>query len=107
MFLEEYGRAERHATRGIGMARRAGRPFALSQLLLCSAYVHFLTGRVGAALDLAEESLAVARALGGAELVGFSGAIRAVVLLHARPLGDPEPSAAAAEAAAAVGTAEG
>ncbi|MFF5920058.1 AAA family ATPase [Streptomyces flavochromogenes] len=107
VFLEEYGKAERHATRGIGMARRAGRPFALSQLLLCSAYVHLLTGRVGAALDLAEESLAVARALGGAELVGFSGAIRAVVLLHARPLGDPEPSAAAEEAAATVGTAEG
>ncbi|WP_329276119.1 helix-turn-helix transcriptional regulator [Streptomyces sp. NBC_00691] len=107
VFLEEYGKAERHATRGIGMARRAGRPFALSQLLLCSAYVHFLTGRVGPALDLAEESLAVARALGGAELVGFSGAMRAVVLLHARPLGDPEPSAAAEEAAATVGTAEG
>ncbi|MET7754238.1 AAA family ATPase [Streptomyces sp. NPDC005389] len=107
VFLEEYGRAERHATRGIAMARRAGRPFALSQLLLCSAYVHFLTGRVGAALDLAEESLAVARGLGGAELVGFSGAIRAVLLLHARPLGDPEPSAAAEEAAATVGTAEG
>lgn len=107
VFLEEYGRAERHATRGIGMARRAGRPFALSQLLLCSAYVHFLTGRVGAALDLAEESLAVARALGGAELVGFSGAIRAVVLLHARPLGDPSAQAAAEEAAATVGTAEG
>ncbi|WP_055602088.1 AAA family ATPase [Streptomyces aureus] len=107
VFLEEYGRAERHATRGIGMARRAGRPFALSQLLLCSAYVHLLTGRVGAALDLAEESLAVARTLGGAELVGFSGAIRAVVLLHARPLGDPEPVAAAEEAAATVGTAEG
>ncbi|MFB7830222.1 AAA family ATPase [Streptomyces sp. NPDC056056] len=107
VFLEEYGSAERHATRGIAMARRAGRPFALSQLLLCSAYVHFLTGRVAAALDLAEESLAVARALGGAELVGFSGALRAVVLLHARPLGDPEPSAAAEEAAATVGTAEG
>ncbi|QES04768.1 LuxR family transcriptional regulator [Streptomyces venezuelae] len=107
VFLEQYGTAERHATRGIAMARRAGRPFALSQLLLCSAYVHFLTGRVGAALDLADESLAVARTLGGAELVGFSGAIRAVVLLHARPLGDPEALAAAEEAAATVGTAEG
>ncbi|MFI9115449.1 helix-turn-helix transcriptional regulator [Streptomyces venezuelae] len=107
VFLEQYGTAERHATRGIAMARRAGRPFALSQLLLCSAYVHFLTGRVGAALDLADESLAVARTLGGAELVGFSGAIRAVVLLHARPLGDPEALAAAEEAAAIVGTAEG
>ncbi|WP_435971367.1 AAA family ATPase [Streptomyces sp. Qhu_M48] len=107
VFLEQYGAAERHATRGIGMARRAGRPFALSQLLLCSAYVHLLTGRVATALDLADESLAVARTLGGAELVGFSGAIRAVVLLHARPLGDPEAPRAAGEAAATVGTAEG
>ncbi|MFJ5831939.1 AAA family ATPase [Streptomyces sp. NPDC093089] len=107
VFLEQYGAAERHATRGVDMARRAGRPFALSQLLLCSAYVHFLTGRVGAALDLADESVAVARALGGAELLGFSRAIRATVLLHARPLGDPEALAAAEEAAATVGTADG
>ncbi|GGV00757.1 hypothetical protein GCM10010275_44540 [Streptomyces litmocidini] len=106
-FLERYGAAERHATRGVAMARRAGRPFALSQLLLCSAYVHLLTGRVGTALGQAEEALAVARALGGAELVGFSRAIRATVLLHARPLGDPEVTAAAEEAAATVGTAEG
>ncbi|MGW6968788.1 helix-turn-helix transcriptional regulator [Streptomyces zaomyceticus] len=107
VFLEEYGSAERHATRGIAMARRAGRPFALSQLLLCSAYVHFLTGRVGTALGLAEESLDVARTLGGAELLGFSGALRAAVLLHARPLGDPEALAAAEEAVATLGTAEG
>ncbi|OKJ61479.1 helix-turn-helix transcriptional regulator [Streptomyces sp. CB02261] len=107
VFLEEYGTAERHATRGIAMARRAGRPFALSQLLLCSAYVHLVTGRVGTALDQAEESLAVARTLGGAELLGFSGAIRAVVLLHARPPGDSEALAAAEEAAATVGTADG
>ncbi|MFH8712810.1 helix-turn-helix transcriptional regulator [Streptomyces zaomyceticus] len=107
VFLEEYGSAERHATRGIAMARRAGRPFALSQLLLCSAYVHFLTGRVGTALGLAEESIDVARTLGGAELLGFSGALRAAVLLHARPLGDPEALAAAEEAVATLGTAEG
>ncbi|MFD7962253.1 helix-turn-helix transcriptional regulator [Streptomyces zaomyceticus] len=107
VFLEEYGSAERHATRGIAMARRAGRPFALSQLLLCSAYVHFLTGRVGTALGMAEESLDVARTLGGAELLGFSGALRAAVLLHARPLGDPEALAAAEEAVATLGTAEG
>ncbi|MFI6416001.1 AAA family ATPase [Streptomyces sp. NPDC050842] len=106
-FLEEYGAAERHTVRGIAVARRAGRPFALSQLLLCSAYVHFVTGRVGAALDLAEESLTVAHPLGGAELLGFSRAIRATVLLHARPLGDPEGLAAAEEAAATVGTAQG
>ncbi|MFE0649517.1 AAA family ATPase [Streptomyces sp. NPDC059534] len=107
VFLEQYAAAERHATRGVAMARRAGRPFALSQLLLCSAYVHFLTGRIGTALDLADESVSVARSLGGAELLGFSRAVRATVLLHARPLGDPEPLAAAEEAAATVGTAEG
>ncbi|MFI2738136.1 AAA family ATPase [Streptomyces sp. NPDC018711] len=106
-FLEQYAAAERHAARGIAMARRAGRPFALAQLLLCSAYVHLLTGRVGTALDRTEEALAVARTLGGAELIGFSRALRATVLLHARPLGDPEPPAAAEEAAATVGTAEG
>ncbi|MFE7517227.1 LuxR C-terminal-related transcriptional regulator, partial [Streptomyces sp. NPDC057540] len=106
-FLERYGAAERHTARGIALARRAGRPFALSQLLLCSAYVHLLTGRVATALDRAEESLALARTLGGAELIGFSGAMRATVLLHARPLGDPEAPAAASEAAATVGTAEG
>ncbi|MFF8838020.1 helix-turn-helix transcriptional regulator [Streptomyces sp. NPDC015130] len=105
-FLEEYGAAERHTARGIAVARRAGRPFALSQLLLCSAYVHFLTGDVRAALDLAEESLTVARPLGGAELLGFSRAVRATVLLHALPLGAPEALAAAEEAAATVGTAQ-
>ncbi|MGW6413762.1 helix-turn-helix transcriptional regulator [Streptomyces sp. NPDC055055] len=107
VFLEQYAAAERHATRGVAMARRTGRPFALSQLLLCSAYVHFMTGRIGTALDLADESVSIARSLGGAELLGFSRAIRATLLLHARPLGDPEPLAAAEEAAATVGTAEG
>ncbi|WP_317452278.1 ATP-binding protein, partial [Streptomyces sp. CBMA370] len=107
VFLERFEAAERHTARGIAMTRRTGRPFALSQLLLCSAYVHLLTGRVARALALAEESLGVARTLGGAELLGFSRAIRATVLLHARPLGDPEPLAEAEEAAATVGTAQG
>ncbi|MFJ9431325.1 AAA family ATPase [Streptomyces sp. NPDC101490] len=106
-FLERYAAAEHHTARGAALARRAGRPLALSQLLLCSAYVHLLTGRVGRALALAEESLTAARAPGGLELLGFTRAIRAVVLLHARPLGDPEPLAAAEEAAATVGTARG
>ncbi|MEW1697202.1 AAA family ATPase [Streptomyces sp. NPDC091278] len=106
-FLERYPAAERHTDRGAALARRTGRPLVLSQLLLCSAYVHLLTGRVGRALALAEESLAAARAPGGFELLGFTRAIRAVVLLHARPLGDPEPLAAAEEAAATVGTARG
>ncbi|MFB9435385.1 LuxR family transcriptional regulator [Streptomyces showdoensis] len=107
IFLDDPIAAERHTTRGIALARRAGRPFALSQLLLCAAYVQSLTGRVDTSLGLADEALALARTLGGAEVVGFSRAIRATILLQARPLGDPEGLAAAEEAAATVGTAGG
>ncbi|MEV5974175.1 LuxR family transcriptional regulator [Streptomyces sp. NPDC051921] len=107
IFLDDRSAAERHTTRGITLARRAGRPFALSQLLLCAGYVHALTGRVDSALRLADESLALAHTLGGAEVIGFSRAIRATIVLFARPLGDPEALTAAEEAAATVGAADG
>ncbi|WP_236719228.1 helix-turn-helix transcriptional regulator [Wenjunlia vitaminophila] len=107
VFLERYADAERHAERGVLVARRAGRPFALAHLLLCSAYAHLMTGRVTAALGLADESVAVARALGGGELPGFTRAIRSLVLMHARAPGDPEVLAAAEEAAANVGAVDG
>ncbi|MFJ9809514.1 AAA family ATPase [Streptomyces sp. NPDC101158] len=107
IFLDDRAAAERHTTRGITLARRAGRPFALSQLLLCAGYVHALTGRVDSALRLADESLALAETLGGDEVIGFSRAIRATILLFARPVGAPEALAAAEEAAATVGTGGG
>ncbi|MER8045411.1 AAA family ATPase [Streptomyces sp. NPDC094032] len=107
IFLDDPAAAERHTTRGIALARRAGRPFALSQLLLCAAYVQSLTGRVDTSLGLADEAISLARTLGGAEVLGFSRAIRATILLQARPLGDPGALAAAEEAAATVGTAGG
>lgn len=107
LFLDDPAAAERHTTRGIALARRAGRPFALSQLLLCAAYVQSLTGRVDTSLRLADEALELAATLGGGEVIGFSRAIRATILLQARPLGDAEGLAAAEEAAATVGTATG
>ncbi|NDZ86800.1 LuxR family transcriptional regulator, partial [Streptomyces sp. SID10115] len=55
----------------------------------------------------ADESVAVARELGGAELLGISRAIRALILMQVRPAGDPEVLAAAEEAAATVGAVEG
>ncbi|MBB5940060.1 helix-turn-helix transcriptional regulator [Streptomyces zagrosensis] len=103
VFLENYADAERHAQRGVAIARRSGRPFALSQSLLCAGYAQFVTGRVTAALGLVDESLAVAHTLGGGELLGFIQAIRAAILLHARPPGDPEVLAAADAAVATVG----
>ncbi|MFJ2768125.1 AAA family ATPase [Streptomyces sp. NPDC087300] len=106
-FLDDYAAAVRHVERGVDIARRSGRPFALSQLLLCGAYARFTTGRVTAALTLADESVAVARTLGGGELLGLARAIRAMILMQARPFGDPEVLAAAEEAAATVGTLDG
>ncbi|MFE7044075.1 LuxR family transcriptional regulator, partial [Streptomyces atratus] len=90
-----------------GIARRTGRLYMLSQLLLGQAYAHFLTCRITSALELADEAATIARALGSGELLGFTLAVRALFLGQARPPGDPDVLAAAEEATAAVeGTAE-
>lgn len=107
VFLDRYPDALRHTDRGIEVARRSGRPFTVSQLHLCAAYALCQQGRVTEALPLADESVTVARALGGGERLGFSLAMRATVLLQARPPGDPEVLAQAEEAVAAVGPVEG
>ncbi|MFG3254299.1 AAA family ATPase [Streptomyces sp. NPDC048172] len=102
VFLDRYADAERHAGRGVDVTRRTGRPFALSQLLLCAAYTHCVTGRVTSAVALADEAVAAARTLGGGELLGFTRAIRSMILMQSRPPGDPEVRAAAEEAVATV-----
>ncbi|MFH8612010.1 AAA family ATPase [Streptomyces sp. NPDC018029] len=107
VFLDDCAAALRHAERGVDIARRTGLPFALAQLLLCGAYVRCTAGRVTEALEWADESVAVARALGGTELLGFGRALRALILMQTRPAGDPEVLAAAEEAAATVGTVDG
>ncbi|MFH8534748.1 AAA family ATPase [Streptomyces tendae] len=107
VFLDRYADALRHTDRGIEVARRSGRPFTVSQLHLCAAYALCQQGRVAEALRLADESVTVARGLGGGERLGFSVAMRATVLLQARPPGDPEVLAEAEEAVAAVGPVDG
>ncbi len=107
VMLDRYADAERHTDRGVDIARRTGRLYMLSQLLLCKAYTHFLTCRVTTALELADEAAAIARALGSGELLGLTLAIRSLFLMQARPPGDPDVLAAAEEAAAAAeGTGE-
>lgn len=107
VMLDRYTDAERHSDRGAEIARRTGRFYVLSQLLLSKAYAHFLTCRVTTALELADEAAAIARSLGSTELLGFTLAIRSLFLIQARPPGDPETLPAAEEAAAAMeGTGE-
>ncbi|WP_406016369.1 ATP-binding protein [Streptomyces sp. NBC_00984] len=102
VMLDRYTDAERHTDRGVDIARRTGRLYMLSQLLLCKAYTHFLTCRVTTALELADEAATIARALGSGKLLGLTLAIRSLFLMQARPPGDPDVLAAAEEAAAAV-----
>ncbi|MFI2433038.1 AAA family ATPase [Streptomyces sp. NPDC018693] len=102
VMLDAYTDAERHTERGAGIARRTGRLYMLSQLLLGQAYAHFLTCRITSALELADEAATIARALGSGELLGFTLAVRALFLGQARPPGDPDVLAAAEEATAAV-----
>ncbi|WP_323379513.1 helix-turn-helix transcriptional regulator, partial [Streptomyces durbertensis] len=102
VMLDAYADAERHTVRGAAVARRTGRLYMLSQLLLCRAYVHFLTCRVTSAIELADEAATIARALGSGEFLGCTLALRALFLGQARPPGHPEVLEDAEEAAAAV-----
>ncbi|MBV6701812.1 AAA family ATPase [Kitasatospora aureofaciens] len=103
VFLESYADAERHAGRGAAIARRSGQSYVLPLLLLCQAYIHLQTCRLPSALELTEESETIARSIGSSELLAFSLASKARVLLHARPPGDPSALAVAEEAVAAAG----
>ncbi|MFG3498876.1 AAA family ATPase [Streptomyces sp. NPDC047928] len=102
VMLDDFADAERHTDRGADIARRTGRLYMLSQLLLSKAYAHFLTCRVTTALELADEAATIARALGSGELLGFTLAVRALFLQQGSPPGDPGVLAAAEEATAAV-----
>ncbi|MFE7839173.1 AAA family ATPase [Streptomyces sp. NPDC057474] len=106
VFLENYTTAERHADRGLEIARRTGQLYLLPQFLLCKAHVHFHTCRITTALELADEAEPITRALGSSELLALNLAFRSQILLQARPPGDPGALAVAEEAVAAAGTSD-
>ncbi|WP_225850480.1 AAA family ATPase [Streptomyces sp. HPF1205] len=101
--LERYADAERHADRGIAVARRGGRLHVLPHLLTSRALVRLNTCRLPSALESAREAESIARALGSGDLLAFVLSLKALVLLLARPLGDREAVATAEEAVAAAG----
>ncbi|MFF8289352.1 helix-turn-helix transcriptional regulator [Streptomyces sp. NPDC016309] len=105
--LERYGDAERHITRGLGIARRTGQLHLLPHLLVSRAFVHLTTCRLPSALEAAEEAESIARAAGSDDLLGFALAIKTLVLLLARPLGDGSALATGEEATAAAGRGRG
>ncbi|MFB8077118.1 AAA family ATPase [Streptomyces sp. NPDC056013] len=102
-FLGRYTDAERHADRGLGIARRSGQIYLLPLLLLCKAHVRIQTCRLPSARELADEAEDIARGIGSTELLAFVLANKAQVCVAASAPGDPEALAAAEEAVAAMG----
>lgn len=102
--LERYADAERHAERGLDIARRSGQVHVLPHLLSSKAFVHLSTCRMPSALESAEEAESIARAIGSSDLLTFTLCFKALILLVRRPLGDTSALATAEEAVAAAGT---
>ncbi|WP_327713605.1 AAA family ATPase [Streptomyces sp. NBC_00464] len=102
-FLGRFADAERHADRGLGIARRSGQVYLLPLLLLCKAHVRIQTCRLPSACELADEAEDIARGIGSSELLAFVLANKAQVRIAASAPGDPEALAAAEEAVATMG----
>ncbi|MFI6010875.1 AAA family ATPase [Streptomyces sp. NPDC051243] len=102
-FLERFADAERHADRGLAIARRTGQVYLLPHLLLCKTHVRIQTCRVASAVELADEAEDMARGIGSDELLAFVLATKAQALIAACPPGDQRPLATAEEAVAAAG----
>ncbi|MFJ8109143.1 ATP-binding protein [Streptomyces sp. NPDC096132] len=101
--LERYADAERHADRGVDIARRSGQVHVLPHLLSSRAFVHLNTCRLPTALESAEEAESVARAIGSSDLLAFTLCFKSLILLLRRPLGDTGALTTAEEAVAAAG----
>lgn len=102
-FLGRFADAERHADRGLGIARRSGQVYLLPLLLLCKAHVRIQTCRLPSACELADEAEDIARGIGSSELLAFVLANKAQVRVAASAPGDPEALATAEEAVATMG----
>jgi ATP/maltotriose-dependent transcriptional regulator MalT len=102
--LERYADAERHADRGLDIARRGGQVHVLPHLLSGKAFVHLNTCRLPSALESAEEAESVARAVGSGDLLAFTLCFKSLILLLCSPLGDTSALTTAEEAVAAAGT---
>ncbi|MEU7416492.1 helix-turn-helix transcriptional regulator [Streptomyces antibioticus] len=102
-FLERHADAERHADRGLAIARRTGQLYLLPHLLLCKAHVHVQICRPVSAVELSDEAEDIARGIGSDELLAFVLATKAHAVVAACPPGDPRPLAVAEEAVAAAG----
>ncbi|WP_432102258.1 helix-turn-helix transcriptional regulator [Streptomyces sp. bgisy091] len=102
-FLGRYADAERHADRGLRIARATGQVYVLPLLLLCKAHVRIQVCRLGSARDLADEAEDIARGIGSSELLAFVLANKAQVRIASSAPGDTEALRVAEEAVSLMG----
>ncbi|MFF4321963.1 ATP-binding protein [Streptomyces sp. NPDC001568] len=103
-YLDRYPDAERHADRGLALARRVGPLHLLPHLLLCKAVVHMNSCRLVSALELCDEAEGIARGIGSDELLALVVGNKAQVMLAALPPGDGAALATAEEGVALAGS---
>ncbi|MFD8735935.1 helix-turn-helix transcriptional regulator [Streptomyces sp. NPDC059618] len=101
VFLERYNAAEGHLDRGLEIVRRTGQVYLMSHFLTVKALIHLDTCRITTALELAEQAESIGRSLGCEDLLAFTLALQAHILLQARPPGRPDALSVAEEAVAA------
>ncbi|WP_329021908.1 helix-turn-helix transcriptional regulator [Streptomyces sp. NBC_01423] len=102
-FLGRYADAERHADRGLRIARTTGQVYVLPLLLLCKAHVRIQVCRLRSARDLADEAEDIARGIGSSELLAFVLANKAQVRIAGSAPGDAEALRTAEEAVTLMG----
>ncbi|MFD5427168.1 ATP-binding protein [Streptomyces sp. NPDC127084] len=104
--LERYAAAERHAERGLAIARRSGQLYLLPHLLMSRAYVQLSTCRLPRALQSADEAESIARGIGDSELLTFTLSFAPLIVLAAGQLGDARAMAVAEEAVTTAGASD-
>lgn len=104
MLLDRFADAERHADRGLRIARRGGQLYVTPHLLICKAYVCLVTFRMPSAVRYIDEAESVARGIAGGELLAFVLGFKSLITMHATGPGDPASVAVAEEAVALVAT---
>jgi DNA-binding CsgD family transcriptional regulator len=104
MLLERFADAERHLARGRAIIRRTGQSHGLPHVLLGQSLVYLFTGRMGEALEYAEQAEDAAHLVGSDHLLGIVLAIKAPVQVWVSPLGEGGAALADARRATALFT---
>ncbi|WP_405721623.1 AAA family ATPase [Streptomyces sp. NBC_01537] len=100
MLLERYADAERHADRGLTIARRGRQLYVTPHLLICKAYVCLMTCRISSSVRFADEAESIARGFASDELLAFVLGLKSLIVMQATAPGDPASVAVAEEAVA-------